>query len=47
MWRRVPCEQQLNMGQSVLRNAEKSVPKSRMILIELKVTEVYSERELG
>jgi hypothetical protein len=27
MWRRVPCEQQLNMGQPVLRNAEKSVAK--------------------
>lgn len=30
MWRRVPCEQQLNMGQSVLRHAVKTVPKSRM-----------------
>lgn len=28
MWRRVPCEQQLNMGQSVLRKAEKSVNKA-------------------
>jgi hypothetical protein len=27
MWRRVPCEQQLNMGQPVLRDAEKSVAK--------------------
>ena len=25
MWRRVPCEQQLNMGQSVLRDAVKTV----------------------
>ncbi len=28
MWRRVPCEQQLNMGQSVLRDAVKTVPES-------------------
>ncbi len=31
-WRRVPCEQQLNMGQSVLRHAGKPVPKSQMSL---------------
>jgi hypothetical protein len=29
MRRRVPCEQQLNMGQSALRGAEKSVARSR------------------
>jgi hypothetical protein len=27
MWRRVPCEQQLNMGQPVLRDAVKTVAK--------------------
>ncbi len=28
MWRRVPCEQQLNMGQSALRDTVKTVPES-------------------
>ena len=27
MWRRVPCEQQLNMGQPALRDAAKAVAK--------------------
>ncbi len=27
MWRRVPCEQQLNMGQSVLRNRRRPFQK--------------------
>jgi hypothetical protein len=31
MWRRVPCEQQLNMGQSVLRHGGKPLPKSLII----------------
>src|ERR1700744_2169597 len=31
MRRRVPCEQQLNMGQSALRGAEKSVSKSQTL----------------
>ena len=30
MWRRVPCERQLNMGQSVLRDSEKSDTHSRI-----------------
>ena len=30
MWRRVPCERQLNMGQSVLRDTEKSVTQSQI-----------------
>jgi hypothetical protein len=33
MRRRVPCEQQLNMGQSALRGAEKSVTKSQTFLL--------------
>lgn len=28
MWRRVPCEQQLNMGQSVLRDQRKLFQKA-------------------
>ena len=52
MWRRVPCEQQLNMGQSVLRNAEKSVTKvpnnlTGLIKKKTRTCGVYSERELG
>jgi hypothetical protein len=48
MRRRVPCEQQLNMGQSVLRGAEKSVAKSQMLFeTNVKKSEVFPERELG
>ena len=50
MRRRVPCEQQLNMGQSVLRGAEKSVAKCQMfvcLLTKLKKSELFPERELG
>jgi hypothetical protein len=36
MRRRVPCEQQLNMGQSVLRGAEKSVAKCQMFVCNKK-----------
>src|ERR1700742_3843669 len=32
MWRRVPCEQQLNMGQSALRNRRNPFKKSQIIL---------------
>jgi hypothetical protein len=31
MWRRVPCEQQLNMGQSVLRNRRRPFQKLHML----------------
>ncbi len=41
MWRRVPCEQQLNMGQSILRHAGKPVPKSRMCF-EITKREFYN-----
>ena len=48
MWRRVPCEQQLNMGQSALRKAAKAVTKVLdVFLSKLKGTKVISERELG
>ena len=30
MWRRVPCEQQLNMGQSVLRNRRRPFQKLQL-----------------
>ena len=33
MRRRVPCEQQLNMGQSALRGAEKSVARFCLFLV--------------
>ena len=38
MWRRVPCERQLNMGQSVLRDTEKSVTQSQ---IEIYILSLY------
>jgi hypothetical protein len=47
MWRRVPCEQQLNMGQPVLRDAEKSVAKVLDVYLILKGAEVYLEGESG
>ena len=49
MRRRVPCEQQLNMGQSALRGAEKSVAKSQKLFVDAAtiVSEVCPERELG
>jgi hypothetical protein len=34
MWRRVPCEQQLNMGQSVLRNRRRPFQKLQMLFME-------------
>ena len=34
MWRRVPCEQQLNMGQSVLRNRRRPFQKLHVCSIE-------------
>jgi hypothetical protein len=47
MWRRVPCEQQLNMGQPVLREAVKTVAKVLDFLIKWKGTKVFLEGELG
>ena len=44
MWRRVPCEQQLNMGQSVLRDAVKTVGK---VLVLLNAKAKGLERVLG
>jgi hypothetical protein len=38
MWRRVPCEQQLNMGQSALRNRRNPFQKARSCINILKVT---------
>ena len=34
MWRRVPCEQQLNMGQSALRNRRNPFQKSQTSIKE-------------
>jgi hypothetical protein len=47
MWRRVPCEQQLNMGQPVLRNAEKSVAKVLDVLYILKRFRGVFRRGIG
>jgi hypothetical protein len=47
MWRRVPCEQQLNMGQPVLREAVKTVAKVLYLFLMNDGTEVFLEGELG
>lgn len=54
MWRRVPCERQLNMGQSVLRDPEKSGTQSQIYdsllskrSVDRGLSVVFLERELG
>ena len=37
MWRRVPCEQQLNMGQSALRDVRKNVWMDLVVLMHFQV----------
>ena len=47
MWRRVPCEQQLNMGQSALRKAEKSVKKDLCCQSESRTVKVIFRKGIG